>query len=129
MPLETGNSETIISRNISELVNAGHPHKQAVAIALAKARGDDITPHKAAGIMFRSKSGRVLLVKRAEKDGSEGQWGFPGGWVEDGEELHEAAIRECVEELGYNPGIAGKVHTRRIKDLVDYTTFVKDVDD
>ena len=37
MPLLSGNSQKIISRNISEMVKAGHPHDQAVAAALSKA--------------------------------------------------------------------------------------------
>lgn len=34
MPLKRGKSEKVISRNIAELINAGHPHDQSIAIAL-----------------------------------------------------------------------------------------------
>lgn len=34
MPLEKGSSQETVSHNIHELVNAGHPQRQAVAIAL-----------------------------------------------------------------------------------------------
>jgi hypothetical protein len=37
MPLESGSSRETVSHNISELVNSGHPQKQAVAIALKEA--------------------------------------------------------------------------------------------
>lgn len=37
MPLKSGSSNAIISSNIRELVNAGHPQRQAVAIAERKA--------------------------------------------------------------------------------------------
>lgn len=37
MPLKPGKSKRVISRNISEMVAAGHPQKQAVAASLKKA--------------------------------------------------------------------------------------------
>lgn len=38
MPLQKGKSQETISQNISEMVHAGHPHKQAIAAALQTAR-------------------------------------------------------------------------------------------
>lgn len=37
MPLESGSSQEVVSRNISREVHAGKPHEQAVAIAMNKA--------------------------------------------------------------------------------------------
>lgn len=38
MPLVKGYSKEAISKNISELVHSGRPHKQAIAIAMSEAR-------------------------------------------------------------------------------------------
>jgi hypothetical protein len=38
MPLEKGKSQEVISSNISEMIHAGHPRKQAIAAALSTAR-------------------------------------------------------------------------------------------
>lgn len=37
MPLKVGKSKKVISRNIAEMVRAGHPVKQAAAAAYRKA--------------------------------------------------------------------------------------------
>ena len=54
------------------------------------------TPRVAAGVLFRDRDGRVLLVKPSYKDG----WEIPGGYVEHGESPLAAAVREVREELG-----------------------------
>lgn len=38
MPLKRGSSKEVISENIAELIKAGHPQKQAAAIAYSEAR-------------------------------------------------------------------------------------------
>lgn len=38
MPLQKGKSRSVISGNIKEMENAGHPKKQAIAAALSTAR-------------------------------------------------------------------------------------------
>ncbi|MBC7260814.1 MAG: NUDIX hydrolase, partial [Chloroflexi bacterium] len=45
------------------------------------------------------KQGQVLLVRRANAP-NQGQWSIPGGTVELGETLAQAAVREVREECG-----------------------------
>jgi len=46
------------------------------------------------------REGRVLLGKRAGWARSPGKWSFPAGFVERGEVVEDAAIREVREEVG-----------------------------
>ncbi len=71
MPLKHGNSPGIISQNIREMINAGHPRKQAVAAALRTARemaaGGRI-PH--AGPLNYAIGGRTDQIPLNVKKGS-----------------------------------------------------------
>ncbi len=53
----------------------------------------------AASVVVRDADGRVLLVRRANPP-EQGCWSVPGGRVEPGETLAEAARREAREETG-----------------------------
>lgn len=46
-----------------------------------------------------NKNGKILMIKRAKKEGNL-LWAFPGGKVEDGETKEQACIREVHEETG-----------------------------
>lgn len=60
---------------------------------------------------------RVLLVKRAHPP-IQGQWSIPGGVLEVGEMVREAAIREAREETGIivEPGELLGVYDRILRD-------------
>ena len=49
------------------------------------------------------KSGEVFLLKRQNTGVMDGSYCFPGGHMEHGESLKEAALRECREEVGVQP--------------------------
>jgi 8-oxo-dGTP diphosphatase len=60
---------------------------------------------------------RVLLVKRANPP-IQGQWSIPGGVLEVGEMVREAAVREAREETGLmvEPGELLGVYDRILRD-------------
>lgn len=103
---------------------------------------------RAAGIMFLTDAGQVLLLRRGPGGDWPGAWNFPGGKEEpeDGGDLEKTAVREVTEEIGSLPDGERAVITRRIcanettlppgtpinpvppiGDLVDYTTFLQRV--
>ena len=57
-----------------------------------------------------ARDGRVLLVRRGQPP-SEGMWAIPGGRVELGETLQEAAEREIKEETGLTIDARNPFHT------------------
>lgn len=63
------------------------------------------------------KGDRVLLVKRAHPP-IQGQWSIPGGVLEVGEMVREAAVREAGEETGLivEPGELLGVYDRILRD-------------
>jgi len=58
----------------------------------------------------RSGAFRVLLIRRKNPPFA-GRWAIPGGFVEPGETLEEAARRELWEETGLQPGHLEQLHT------------------
>jgi len=55
---------------------------------------------KLAVAMVVEHQGGVVLLRRAQRDSAHGRWIFPGGHVDRGEVLEEAAAREVAEETG-----------------------------
>ncbi|MDO8269075.1 MAG: NUDIX domain-containing protein [Candidatus Levybacteria bacterium] len=48
------------------------------------------------------KENKILLVKRAPGILEAGKWGFPGGFLDQGENVKICVLRELMEETGYN---------------------------
>ena len=58
-----------------------------------------LDPKIAVGTIIRMPDHRIVLVRRAIEPGY-GKWVFPGGYVDRGEEITLAAVREAREEAG-----------------------------
>src|SRR4051795_10723846 len=58
-----------------------------------------LDPKVAVGTIIRTADSQLVLVRRAIEPGY-GLWVFPGGFVDRGEALTQAAIREAREESG-----------------------------
>ena len=68
-----------------------------------------LDPKVAVGTIIAGGDGRLVLVRRAIEPGY-GLWVFPGGYVDRGEELTAAAIREAREESGLEVRLDGLVN-------------------
>ncbi|MGI8731164.1 MAG: NUDIX hydrolase [Solirubrobacteraceae bacterium] len=56
------------------------------------------SPEPVAATIPRDADGRIWLLRRAQHEGA-GRWSFPGGFVELGESVEDAACRETREEM------------------------------
>jgi ADP-ribose pyrophosphatase YjhB (NUDIX family) len=68
-----------------------------------------LDPKVAVGTIIRTPDDHIVLVRRAIHPGY-GLWVFPGGYVDRGEEVHAAAIREAREECGLDVRLEGLVN-------------------
>jgi ADP-ribose pyrophosphatase YjhB (NUDIX family) len=69
-----------------------------------------VTRPTPAVIAVVARAGRVLLVRRANHPDRH-RWGFPGGHIEPGETVAQAALRELTEETGVTATTSGDVLT------------------
>ena len=68
-----------------------------------------LDPKVAVGTIIRAADERLVLVRRAIEPGY-GLWVFPGGYVDRGEQILDAALREAREESGLEIRIDGLVN-------------------
>lgn len=70
------------------------------------------------GVMLVNAQGRVFVGKRI--DNKEGDaWQMPQGGIDEGEELHPAALRELYEETGIPAGLVTIIAESREEHLYD----------
>ena len=63
----------------------------------------------AVGTVITTADERIVLVRRAIEPGY-GLWVFPGGYVDRGEEITVAAVREAREEAGLQVRLDGLIN-------------------
>lgn len=77
---------------------AAHGHS---TLGIPENVGKEFVADDAAGVLFKTQDGRVLLMKRGMDGDHPGTWAFPGGKIEEHETPKQAALREVQEETGY----------------------------
>jgi len=82
------------------------------------------SPEPVAAAIPRDENGRIWLLRRTQHEGA-GCWTFPGGYVELGESVEDAAMRETREELemdielGDLVGVYSRADTRAVLVVFD----------
>ena len=86
--------------------------------------------NQSAGVFFYcNKTYRYLYLLRTDTK-NPGNWGIPGGKIEENETLLEGIIRECEEEVGYFPVNAKLIPIQKfINNTFTYHTFFCEIDD
>jgi ADP-ribose pyrophosphatase YjhB (NUDIX family) len=68
-----------------------------------------LDPKVAVGTIIKTSDDRLVLVRRAIEPGY-GLWVFPGGYVDRGEMMEAAALREAKEESGLDVKLHGLIN-------------------
>lgn len=57
------------------------------------------------------RDGKIFIAKRQMTGDMGGRWEFPGGKIEEGEDLQQAVVREMQEEFGVTVSVGRKITT------------------
>ena len=84
----------------------------------------------AAGIFFYTKSTNRFLYLLRNDEKNPGNWGIPGGKLENSETILQGLERECHEEIGYFPNDAKLIPIQKfVNNTFTYHTFFCRIDD
>jgi 8-oxo-dGTP pyrophosphatase MutT (NUDIX family) len=83
-----------------------------------------------AGIFFYSKNTKRFLYLLRTDTKNPGNWGIPGGKIEEDETLLDGLQRECVEEIGYWPDSPKLVPIQKfVNNTFTYHTFFSQIEE
>lgn len=86
--------------------------------------------NQSAGVFFYSRNTQRFLYLLRTDNKNPGNWGIPGGKIENGETLFEGIARECEEEIGSFPSNAKLIPIQKfINNSFTYHTFFCEVTD
>ncbi len=91
-------------------VKSGHPVECSDCLKTSY-----LDPKVAVGGIITNSKNQLLLVKR-NIEPNIGEWSFPSGFVDSGEIIEEALIRETFEETGININVEKLIGTYSTKD-------------
>ena len=83
-----------------------------------------------AGVFFYAKNTQRFLYLLRTDSKNPGNWGIPGGKIENGETLLVGVNRECTEEIGYFPKNPKLVPIQKfVNNTFTYHTFFCKIDE
>ena len=104
MPLSPGNSRAVISSNIKEMIDSGHPQNQAVAAALSNARRHY---HKSGGFIRRDAGGAMPATVSPVTGMAPAQMGGASPMMQNAAQQFQAMspdqLQQLVMKLGSSP--------------------------
>lgn len=75
------------------------------------------------GVIGFDAEGRILLEREYRHGVEQVIWQIPGGLASDGEDLHEAGLRELLEETGFEPEVDTETSVRYLGMVWDNPAF------
>lgn len=116
--MDTANTEALDFRELCATIENNLSTRPA-----AEAAEPGLRSAAVAIVLFeRENRAHYCLIKRAKRGRNSGQWALPGGKVEAGESLDQAALREAEEEVSLPSSRARMLG--RLDDIITTSGFV-----